>query len=622
MNGPMKIDSVRKLAEAIITDRAKTISLAKDVDDAYYLNYSLPKEFKDVKWLTAKKSTDPHDAIRSARRALSAIEIGIDIDPHLSDPRTRGVNEVIEKWLGKCLKSHSERRETGLLEDWLQSAFSYDFIVTHVNNLAYFYDENTLNGLSEAEQIWIGEEMEYNPYSFKVFHPEAAFPRITEIGLQGILTRKTISLEELRLHWGNGRTKQIREKGDKEEVNYCTVYDYTDLNYRYVWAAVQESKNVLSRPQDGQRIYIGKRQETFLPWVVSYGGTDVTRTGLNEPMPLLRSIIDSGQWKDQCLLESVEYSLVTALAAYPAVAVKNSSGEVYRIEYWNPFKILTLRDGDELIPLELNTLDPALGILADKEAMKMEKSTISRVLQGAPPPGGVAFSSMNLASQTAAKTLNEGKKLAERHIAKVCQALLKWQKFLMEDIKVPGYEDVSYTLIQTNCTIKVTLTEDVPTDHMARAQVGSVMTRELGYSKRRALQQMNEADPDAIFNEAALERLRENEEAAMLEGRYNRALMKQQLESAGLGQLAQLAEIGEPNTMQFLQALNEQLAQAAAGETAQPPATPMPGEEGMMPEGQMLNPAMGMMPPINAMGEEATFEGATGTTRQGEEIEE
>ena len=73
----------------------------------------------------------------------------------------------------------------------------------------------------------------------------------------------------------------------------------------------------------------------------------------------------------------------------------------------------------------------------------------------------------------------------------------------------------------------------------------------------------------------------------------------------------------EEEVMQAAQALVEQQMQQAQEQQAAQGQAPGPAPG---PSGQQSNPAQGGIPPSVATPEGATFEGATGTTRTGEQV--
>jgi len=164
-------------------------------------------------------------------------------------------------------------------------------------------------------------------------------------------------------------------------------------------------------------------------------------------------------------------------------------------------------------------------------------------------------------------------------------------------------------------------------DHFA---IAVQAVRELGYSKEKALEQIGENDPQAIFDDAFEEKYEEMLEAAELSLEGQRYQMLGMAEQAGLGLLAQMLNSGDPMIMQALQQLQQQVIQAQQQQAQQQQTQggngrrpqgqeqpPNPANEGLGVEGvggQGYNPAVGGTPPSEAA-PGATAEGQRGRGR-------
>lgn len=637
---PAKMDKkrVQVLATGLLAMNVFRTALAEEMDAMGNIVWDLDPELKKIKWLHPKVSTDPHDALRAGTRALSAIMPNIKINEHITDGTTQDIMNKLETWAKIILASSDVKTQSSLVEDFVFSALCYDEVTVVVDYLPYHYDSKTLADFGEHEADRIRESLKEAPFDIKVFHPAQCFVNYDKFGVKGVLTRSIKRIDEVVSEHGKKKTVNLTDKAKEDEKQillYCTYYDYSDTEYRYVWAIPQDSAVELSDPVGGYMVMRATlRTEPFLQWTSAIGGSSVTRTGQPNRIPLLYSIYMSGQWDDQNLLDSIEFSMVAAMAARPQLAIKNASGEIYKIDYWDPLVVLEIQPGDEIVPLSYNILDPALGALSQKEAARMEKSTVSRILMGTPPPGGVAFATMNLAAQTAGKTLTEYKEVAEQALAKVIKIMIKWMIFMKEDVKIPGYADpISWTLLPVNPKVKVFLSEDLPTDQMARINAAVQAIQFLGYSQNKALEAIGEDDPLAIIKEGFMEKMRQAEVMGRIAARQERSQMIAGLENIGLKQLTTLVAAGEPTAMQVLQALEQKLAQAAEGQTGQgqlpPGPTPGPGQNPENPEnppgmegveGSGFDPSKGGAPPAQANPAGATREGSTGKDRSNREI--
>jgi hypothetical protein len=239
------------------------------------------------------------------------------------------------------------------------------------------------------------------------------------------------------------------------------------------------------------------------------------------------------------------------------------------------------------------------------------KSTVSQILQNADIPAGTAFSTLNLATQTALGSLKPAKDLAQCGVREILTQFLLWTKYSGETLYAygTGKEDNGMnlsldpdTIDPTAIYIDVDLKPDVPTDRQQRANTAAMAVQQLGYSKESALDDMGVEDP-------ALE---------MRKG-YHEKLLDNQIGLIIAEQQAQLQMKVQEATMQMQMAMQQAQQQMTMPQGGQAPGGGMPTPQaGMNMGGQQMNPALGGQPPAQA-NPGATFEGATGTARNGME---
>jgi hypothetical protein len=161
-------------------------------------------------------------------------------------------------------------------------------------------------------------------------------------------------------------------------------------------------------------------------------------------------------------------------------------------------------------------LDASLSTIADRVAKRIDKSTVPRVLQTGDYPAGMAFATLNLATQSGLKSLAPYKDLAEQALAGIFTQMLNWIAFDGRPVlayhqgRAGSGEQVVLDPADVDpgqLYLEVELSADIPADRASRIEAAATAVRELGYSRTRALEFIGESDPSVILEEARRERL-------------------------------------------------------------------------------------------------------------------
>lgn len=584
---------IQEIGASMVSDMEKELRLIRDIDKAFNIEYQLDPDIKAIKWVREIPPTDGFDAIAGGGRIIAGNRPKVSVDPYSADKLTREVMNFVEKWLEWQLTG-SPDDPSDVAHEVAQSALLYDQAYIETIHLPWQYKANkTEDPMIKAMRE---ESLTHSQFDFSVHHPEAAYIRQNGRLVESVLLREITTPAEMKMRWGN-KARSLIEKSKDMNKRFVSVYEYRDWSHHYVWGIPTTDR---SNPEDadapsGLLINKSDRVETFLPWTAVVGGNKLNREGRRKRKPLLYAMVKSGQDLDKFVIDSLSFSASAATAAGPQIAIKNASGDT-RIEYWNPFRILNLAPGEEIVNIELSNIDPALQYWSTEMGQRMEKSGLSSVLRGGTPPGGVAFQSLNLMSQSALKTLTPAKNITEKALAATCNTMLKWMKMTNTSLKIPGAKLViKPDDIPVNPYIKVKMTEDAPIDHLQQVTSSINMVRDLGYSKGRALELMNE-NPDEVFKESIFEKLVEVEVGNVMASKQLKAQALNNLEMQGLNVLGQMSQ--DPNMMPVLQKLQEAIIQAAqnpqpAGPTG--PAGPE-GGGGIGGRDQALGPDVGVGP--------------------------
>lgn len=537
--------------EMIEADRDRD-QMLRAMDDMWHNRWSLPPNVAGLRWIHKVVSSDPHDAIRAGTRVLSSVAPRISVQSRA--PKGRAQAEKIERALGWHFRNANRRRRASVLRDVVLSALLYDEVIAQV-----VYLPEQIQAMKETKDA--GQRLEaaskFGPFAIIVRNPQQVHVRYSDWMPEAVLMKKVMTVQEAVDFWGEKAEGLVREpsgrllrnfaslsslgtgsrndgeKGARNDrkgsaarndgrakrrnggITHCTVYDYTDVEQRTVWAIPQVDAAALTEPGGCGAIEILREEHGlgFLPWAAKVGGTTLEEGG-HQRIPLLYSVFAAGHWDTQNIVETLLTSEVIAYAAAPRLKVEGPTDHV-DVDYGEPGRTAHVPPGHALNPMAPPAMDQGLAIIAQRVAERIGKSTVPRVLQTGDFPGGTAFATLNLATQSGIKALAPYKELAEDALAEVFKLMLNWLhssgKSLEgfgsgrdgEAIKI-GPRDLDPSQI----VIDVELTADVPTDRMARINAASMAVRDLGYSRERALEQIGESDPKEVMQEAEREELR------------------------------------------------------------------------------------------------------------------
>jgi hypothetical protein len=504
----------QNLAQEMVQADRERDQMLSAMDDMWHNRWSLPKEVADLRWIHKVVSTDPHDAIRAGTRVLSSVEPRIKLHPTAPNEETRANADKIERALSWHFRNASRRRRASVVRDVVLSALLYDEVVAQVVYLPHQI---------EAVEAFKGDSRRlkaagrFGPFAILVRNPRDTNVRYSDWMPEAVLFKRVMPVQEALDFWGSQAEglRAVLGERDYAEMTYVTLYDYMDLTSRVVWAVPQADGATLSAPGSGIEILRAEHGLGFLPWVAKVGGTTLEDDPAHQRVPLLYSVYQSGQWDTQNILETLLTSEVIAYAAAPRIKVSGPTDRV-EVDYGEPGRPVYVPPGHDLETLQPPGLDSGLAEIASRVGERIGKSTVPRVLQTADFAPGVAFATLNLATQSGVKSLAPYKELAEGALAEVFTQMLAWVQESSGSLAAYGQRrgDPGEPLVLdaaeidvNSMYIDVELTADVPVDRLARINAGAQAVRELGYSKARALEQIGENDPQVVMAEARQEAL-------------------------------------------------------------------------------------------------------------------
>lgn len=594
------------------------------MENAYRSYWTLPPNIAaaDVEWVHRVTSTDPHDAIRATVRTLAAVTPKPTLYPTRNNPESRGVANKVERVLRWQFEQASERRSTATLSDIIYSCVMFDEAIVGVWSLDEQIKYLKQKGM-DTSRLELAKT--YGRFIIKPYSPRDAIVEYSDFMPERVLFREVMRATEVIDYWGDpdGEIAALMEEQAYKDHEWVTVYDYSEPGHRAVFCYLQDNISAYSsiKKEGAIELLNIETEYKFLPIAARIGGTGLAKEERYRRVPMLWSVYNSGQWETQNILETLIASEALAYSVSPRYAVENEyDADAPDIDFRDPARIVTLKKGQRLQDLRPPSLNDALMQLAQRNGDRIGKSTVPRSLQSSDYMTAESFSAMNLVSQSGVKSITPYKKLAESVLAEVFTIMLYWINHTGESFStyvpkpVIQKDDYGRPIVETtvdeltidgdsdfdvnNIYLKVDLTEDVPTDYVAKINAAGMLVERLHGSYREALDFIGWTDPETTL----AMRDQEDEQFAKVEASAQRIVNATALDNMRAQEELQ-KQIQE--VMQLAQQLQGLLAQAQAGAQGGPggqvPGGPAPGGPGMPGDG-MIAPD-GTVPP----GQQANF---------------
>ena len=514
--------------EMLKRDKERDIMFA-EMNRMWMSDWDLPFEPKG--YIHKVISTDPHDAVRSGMRVLSSGDPRIKLQPLSPDPDNRKKANRIERALYWHFKNASRRRSAEAVADVVLSALLYDEVCAQVVHIPWQIEQSK-SLKQDTKRLEAAEE--YGPFAVILRNPKDVHVTYSDYMAEEVLMQKVMSVEEIVSFWGKDNTKKLvkdaKNLKDNEGEPYATLYDYTDLDKRVVFAELQTRQDMLTEPGPAAvEIMNEDHGLPFLPWVCRVGGTNMFDSGIAQRIPMLWSIYMSGQWNTQNIIETLVASEALSYAGASRIAIEGPTPNI-QVDYGEPGRPLWVPPGHSITDLRPPVIDAGLLAIGDRVADRMAKSTIPRVLQTGDVPSGTPFSALNLITQSGLKSLVPYKHLAEQSLSGIFRMMLKWidhsgeevtafteRKSLNGDVYGEQITIKKGDFDVNNIYLTVELAEDAPVDRVARANVGRMMKTDMNYPVAKVMEFLGETDPDELVTQARQEHKEDMEEQIELQ---------------------------------------------------------------------------------------------------------
>ncbi len=589
----MKIDYYQELAKYMIDADSEKMKLDEAMDSMWHNDWQLPSLLRDVKKVRSVPSSDPHDALAAATRVLSTLEARIKFQPYASDEANKERAGQVENWLRWMLRGASRRSQGNITKDVVLSSLLYDEVCVQVTYIPW--QKNVLKTFGgNANHLKMAQR--YSPFIIQARNPKNVHVRYSDMMTECVLFCNQTTIRAAKAYWGSqGKLLDLigDPKDPKREEHKIVVYDFMDYETRCVWAVDAESVDEAATISDVVIIEPQLHGLPFLNWVVRAGGTNLEDKPEFRVLPMLASVYRTGQWDTQNIASSLWMSEMIDLASSAVGMIEGPNPDSVEMEWGESGNTIKVPTGHKYTPIPKTQLDQGLATVYDRLSSMIDKSTVSRILQNGDIPAGTAFSTLNLATQTAVGALKPHKALAEAALADICVLMLEWVHFTGDTVSSWGFDKDNLgkefslkanEISPEHLVIDVELTPDVPTDRASRINTSAIAVDKLNYPVENALEDIGVTDPQQAMKTRRQEQMQD-------------FMIQMQ--------------------MQQMQTAQQMQMQMAMQQSAQPaPGTP-PGVENA--QGQGFNPAAGGQP-AQEMAPEATYEGQTGMSRSGEEI--
>ena len=557
------------------------------MDNMFRSYWQLPKDLvsDDINWIHRVTSTDPHDAVRAGARTLTAVMPKVTLHPLLNNEESKETTNQVEKALEWIFMLASRRRSTSVLRDVVLSALLYDEVIIGTWYLPY-QEEIMREAGKDTRRLKAARR--YGDFLINVYNPQDTIVEYSDLMAERVLIKRVVTAQEAIDYWNVQDDKLSAYSRDVHK--YVTIYDYHEIGWRSVFMYLQEDSDDYTQIKREGAIEIVNDETPydFLPIAAKIGGTSLTQVERYKRTPLLWSLHNSGQWETQNILETLLASEGLAYSVSPRYAVENEfDTDIPEMDFREPARIVNLRRGQRLQDLRPPQLNQGLELLADRIGQRMDKSTVPRVLRSGYYPAGAAFSSLNLATQSGMKSLTPYKELAEQALVDMFVNILSWIHFTNDEVEVylpetavvnepqfgvPQQIETGGIITLDNSFfdiervyLEVDLTEDVPTDYVAKINAAAMLVERLQGSYQKALEFAGETDPQGTI------KLREAENIKLAE---NQARQTEIMNESNLNFMDMQRQLQErlQQAEQLLAQLQQAAQQAQQGQGAQPGA--------------------------------------------------
>jgi len=592
----------------------------KKYEAASQLRHTLPEPLDQLEWVIPYKSAVPFVALKGGTQALSGLRIRPSIHP-ITTRKVKGSDatadqianywETVLEWeLGRAM-----RRVPNFQPSVMWNSLVYDEICGMLIHLpTQIRSLNTFGGDTARHKA----AMVYGNHAVRVVSPQTVHSRWSDYMLEAVAHVNIMPAQKIVDFWGEKNAKAIakRIRDDEEHAfqNYLIV-DFFDLHNRCVWAVEGDDEDFIKQGAGEEIVPPTPNAFPFIPWSISIGGTNTEEAPAHRRKPLLYGMVQAEQWLITNIVGTLGLSQAVSEVNAPLHEIHGTGGQNVLIDHRTPGGVIYTQQHQIYERLQRGDIDPGIQTMLAKYESDMNASTLPRVLVTSEAMPGESYSGYNLRVQTAIGALMPFKRTGERWYDDIMTKMLLYCHYTGEDIMAyTEEEDGNYQeyrihseyIDPKSIELHNELTPDVPIDRGQRINNAVAMAERLNYSPIKILEFMGETDPHGALQEW----IQWQFVNARVQGRIQRIAMEES------GEIERLIQMGVQQQLMMMMGGGG----GGGGGMGMPPGPPPTGETPPPFGGETggvtgNNPAMMGEAPIVGMGEEATFEGATGETR-------
>jgi hypothetical protein len=583
------IKELKELAQDMIEADVDRNRMNDGMDNMFKMKYSLPQSMSALDWVRLVISTDPHDQIRGGTRVLSTLDETLRINSYSDSAEMRDLANRMEKALKSNMKNACRRRSVNVISDLVMSGLLYDEICLQVLYLPW---QNKIKGIKGNRKKAMDR---FGPYVVIPHKPSNVHTQYSNYMMEAVLSVTDTTTSEVLKFWGDTGTAKLKKDDAPDTV---TVFDYWDYDQRMVWCVDADAA-------DGKEIVLVDEEMDlpFIPWVSRRGGTTLQGEAEHQRLPLMYATYQSKAWETQNISQTLAFSEGIARAASPRWKKTGPGAENIEIDYGDPSGAVVVGPGQDAQPMQPPMLDQGMMEIVNQSRQTINRSGISEILLGAGSLANVAYSTINMTTQSAMGVLKPYKSLAEESLADAYTLFILWASHNGDSIKGIGLDkdkksklfDVKNSEIKPDdMVVEVSLNPDVPVDRQQKINGAVMMKERLGVDEATALEYVGESDPESIKRRKVYDTLFDTHVQQYVKKQLAQVDLEFEVaKTAAIMQLQQQMQPQQPN-------MSPQLGQPPPMVPPQP-QSPTPGTPPGMPDqsgGMGNNPAVGGNPPI------------------------
>lgn len=608
---PQQLEYYQEIAKQLYDEYSSLRAAQYEYERVSQLNYTLPEPLDMLKWVVPYRSTLPYDSLRGGTKALTNLIVRPKIHPLTVHKANLGIDTLNSQELANIWETvltwqfgRATRRTANFNPSVIWNALVYDELAAQVIHLPTQINALKAFGMDTKRQE---AARRYGDFAIKLVDVKGVACRYSDYMLEEVLHTSQMTAQQIVDFFGPETAKDLYRK-IQEDVGHANrpyvLMDFWNLDTHAIWYSEGEGTSK-ERVGVGDPLFIMENPDPFVPWAIKIGGTVTEADPAHQRKPLLYPVVMAEKWLHTNILGTLGLSQGISEANSPLHHVGGSGGQNVLIDHTEPGGVIYTQQHQIYEKVRRENLDPALRELLVRYEAEMTRSTLPSVLMSAEAMPGESYSGFNLRVQTAIGSLMPFKTLAERFHEDIYSLMMLYSFYSGTDIK--GYDDTDteYVIKSSDIDpdaieIQVELAADVPVDRVQKIASAVQMAESLNYSPIKVLEYLGETDPQKALEE-------------WIQWKFIEAKVSGRLQSIA----AQEAGVIEQMAQEMAQEMAGQMVQQMVAEQEAQAQQRGGGGNRQARPGPNMNPAAGGAVPIQQQGDGATYEGATGGTRQG-----